>query len=367
MAVEKKRESNIELFRVFMMLLIVAHHYVVNSGLLDAIEHAPFGFKSAFLLIFGAWGKVGINGFVLITGWYMCTSRITAKKFLKLLGEVVFYKLLIWLIFVALGVEGFGLGSLLRAALPVRLVSSDFVDCFLVFYLLIPFLNILISAMDQKRHLLLLVLLFGVYTVLGSFPLYISVTFNYVSWFAVIYLLGAYLRLYREEPKMGCGLRFLLSVLAASASVVGIAYLKARFSFSIARYFFVNDANKLLAVLPAVYAFRFFQGLRLGYRKLINIVASATFGVLLIHANSDAMRTWLWKTTLRNTEAFHQSWWLAHALLSVLAVYVVCTGIDLLRIYLLERPFFRWYERRKERFESAIRQKADRLLDRCVK
>ena len=367
MTVEKKRDSNIELFRILMMLLIVAHHYVVNSGLLDVIEQSPFGFRSAFLLVYGAWGKVGINGFVLITGWYMCTSRITVKKYLKLLGEVEFYKVLIYIVFVAFGVERFGFGSLLRAVLPIKVLSSEFVDCFLVFYLLIPFLNLLISAMDQKRHLLLLVLLFSAFTVLGSVPLYISVTFNYVSWFTVIYLLGAYLRLYRQEQGRGCGLRFLLSVLAVGATVIGMAYLKNRFSLSTARYFFVNDANKLLAVLPAVYGFLFFKNLRLGYRKPINIAALATFGVLLIHANSDAMRTWLWRTTLRNTEAFHQPWWLSHALLSVLAVYIVCTGIDLLRIYLLERPFFQWYDRCKKRFEFAVRQKTERLLAKFTK
>ena len=96
-------------------------------------------------------------------------------------------------------------------------------------------------------------------------------------------------------------------------------------------------------------------------------MASATFGVLLIHANSDAMRGWLWGTTLQNTKAFQQSWWLAHALLSVLVVYVVCTGIDLLRICLVERPFFRWYDLRRERFESSARRKAESLLGKYTR
>lgn len=32
------RNSNIELFRIISMLMIVAHHYLVNSGLLDCID-----------------------------------------------------------------------------------------------------------------------------------------------------------------------------------------------------------------------------------------------------------------------------------------------------------------------------------------
>ena len=38
----KVRDSNLELFRIVTMLLIVAHHYVVNSGLLlPIIENYP--------------------------------------------------------------------------------------------------------------------------------------------------------------------------------------------------------------------------------------------------------------------------------------------------------------------------------------
>ena len=33
-----ERISNIELFRILSMLMIVAHHYVVNSGLIDCID-----------------------------------------------------------------------------------------------------------------------------------------------------------------------------------------------------------------------------------------------------------------------------------------------------------------------------------------
>jgi len=34
----KVRNSSIELYRIIVMLLIVAHHYVVNSGLLDIMS-----------------------------------------------------------------------------------------------------------------------------------------------------------------------------------------------------------------------------------------------------------------------------------------------------------------------------------------
>ena len=97
-----QRESGLELFRIITMLLIVAHHYVVNSELWGAegpIMSAPMNGSSLFLLLFGAWGKTGINCFIFITGYFMCKSQITVKKFLKFLLEVELYKILFYVIF----------------------------------------------------------------------------------------------------------------------------------------------------------------------------------------------------------------------------------------------------------------------------
>ena len=54
------------------MLAIVAHHYVVNSGLMEIInESGSMSFPALFLLLFGCWGEIGISCFVLITGYFM--------------------------------------------------------------------------------------------------------------------------------------------------------------------------------------------------------------------------------------------------------------------------------------------------------
>ena len=86
-----KRDTNLELYRIFCMLLIVAHHYVVNSGLLaEILNPLPLSAKSAYLYVLGMWGKVGINCFLMITGYFMCVSRITLRKFIKILAEIYF-------------------------------------------------------------------------------------------------------------------------------------------------------------------------------------------------------------------------------------------------------------------------------------
>ena len=136
--VESPRNSNIELFRIVLMLLIVSHHYVVNSGMMAVMEENPFALNSLFFYMFGAWGKTAINGFVMITGYFMCKSQITLRKFLKLILQVSFYNVIIYFVFVISGYSSFSFSSFVVAVLPVQQVGGDFVSAFLLFYLFIP-------------------------------------------------------------------------------------------------------------------------------------------------------------------------------------------------------------------------------------
>ena len=60
------RKSNIELLRIIGMLMIIAHHYVLNSGIIDAFEVGSTSMNYVFLTLWGMWGKTGIN--ILING-----------------------------------------------------------------------------------------------------------------------------------------------------------------------------------------------------------------------------------------------------------------------------------------------------------
>lgn len=86
------RNSNLELYRIIVMLLIVAHHYVVNSGLMSVLKESDDAINSSVMLLFGAWGKTGINCFLLITGYFMCMSNFTLRKLLKLYLQIAFLR-----------------------------------------------------------------------------------------------------------------------------------------------------------------------------------------------------------------------------------------------------------------------------------
>ena len=195
--IQKQRNSNLELYRIIVMLLIVCHHYVVNSGLMGELENDPITAKSLFFYVFGMWGKTGINCFVLITGYFMCKSSITLRKFLKLFLEVELYNIVIFSMFVLSGYQDFSIKELLFKLVPLRMVETNFTGCFLWFYLCIPFLTVLVSHLDKKRHGLLVLLCLGIYTLPGFI-----VTMNYVTWFCVLFFIASYIRFYGLLPSV---------------------------------------------------------------------------------------------------------------------------------------------------------------------
>lgn len=96
-----------------------------------------------------------------------------------------------------------------------------------------------------------------------------------------------------------------------------------------------------MAVVTAVCAFMYFKDLPMRYSPFINAVGASTFGVLLIHANSDTMRQWLWQDTFDNVGWYASDYLVLHAVFSVVLIFALCAAIDYARSRWLERPLFR--------------------------
>ena len=333
------------------MLLIVAHHYVVNSGLGDILKESEPTATSAAMLILGAWGKTGIDCFLFITGYFMCKSAFSWRKLLKLYLQITFYAVILYGIFCFTGHEQFAPLRAITRLTPVRELDRSFTDCFLLFYLFIPFLNILIKHLEKSQFTILVILLITIYGVLPLNPLFKTVI-NYMSWFMVIYLIAAYTRIYGIFPRIShkaWGWISLALIVAGAISVVGMEWIyKYGLTSYFMPYFFVADSNKLLPILIAISSFMFFKDLKIPHSRLINVVGGATFGVLLIHANSNAMRQWLWKETVDCTGHYGSSllWTLGYAVISILIIFTVCTGIEWFRSRFIEERIISFIEPR---------------------
>ena len=110
-------------------------------------------------------------------------------------------------------------------------------------------------------------------------------------------------------------------------------------------YRYVSDCNMIFAVTTAITSFMYFKQLKIGYHKSINLIAQSVFGVLLIHANSDFLRDWLWRQLLAVQDMFYSKNACIYALVCVMGIFMICSFIDRLRICTFEKWTFKYIDR----------------------
>lgn len=133
----------------------------------------------------------------------------------------------------------------------------------------------------------------------------------------------------------------ILFIILCVVSVLMLLYISSLKGHLYKIYYFVSDSNKILALMTAICSFMWFKNLKINYSKWINAIASSMFGVLLIHANSNTMRHWLWKDTLQNANHYGDNHYILYALISVIAVFIICIIIDQIRIHSIEKYTFK--------------------------
>jgi len=331
----RERNSNLKLYRIICMFLIVCHHYVVSSGLLDKLYDNPLSNYSIFYYLFGMWGKTGINCFVMITGYFMCRSNITKMKFLKLVIQILFYNIVIYSIFITTGYVNFNFKELIDTIWFIHGINGSFVPEFIMFYLCIPFLNALVHNISKRQHQLLICLLVSLYSIHALPFLMYQVKFNYVSWFCILYFISSYIRLYpsRYYDKK-TWLWATLSIVCIAFSVLTVIWqLNKGMSWP---YNYVCDSNQILPVLTGFSTFILFKDLPIPQNRIINNIAATTFGILLIHANSDLMRQWLWKDVVDCVGNYNN---IMYGVCSCAVVFLICSLLEFIRIKTME-PYY---------------------------
>jgi len=169
----------------------------------------------------------------------------------------------------------------------------------------------------------------------------------------VLYFIASYVRLYPKKIFSKTKVWGWLTVATVALSVLSIvASVLLGANWERRAYRFVTDSNALLALAVGFCSFMFFKNVKVKKCRFINAVGATTFGVFLIHANSNAMRTWLWKDTLNNVGMYDSFWMPVHAIASVIMIFVICSAIDYLRIRFVERPFFKLWDKKWDRISN---------------
>ncbi len=333
------RSSSMELLRIISMIMILFHHFAIHGG---------FAFETTLsiprlwynLIVMG--GKIGVNIFVLISGYFLINNdskTFDVNKIIKFIGQVFFYSVGIFVICGLTGIIDWSIKSLIKATLPITFSQWWFASTYFVLYLLHPYLNKLLRSIEKSIYQRFLLLLVVCWSIIPTFTTS-SFQSNSLLWFVTLYSIAGYIRLYGLNIKYTTKHYFLCyligSALTYSSSII-FTVLGSKWDFFAQHITYFYGQEKLTILSISLCLFMCFSTLKMNYHKWINTIASATFGVYLIHDNN-VIRKLLWLDWFRNAEYQDSLFLIPYSIFVVVAVYIVCTAVDLLRQYIVEIP-----------------------------
>lgn len=333
-----------ELLRIVAMLMIITLHYLDKGNVLPdfagmtTANHYIAWIVEAFC--FGA-----VNLYVLISGYFLSSSRFTFKKLFVLWAQILFYSWVIAGIFFLTGMAGEGATSLYELIFVVFPVTSGhywFATVYVLLFAISPFLNAAIEKMNQKQHRACICVLLVIFSLWNSIlPMTMPLADGEgmdIAWFATLYVIAAYLRKYPADMKrkgwiyvlgylLCCGLTFGFGI-----GLLGVDRIVGKLGGYATNWYAYNSLPIVLGSVCLFIAFIKMDIKNAGIGKVINTLAGATFGVYLIHEHR--YLRYLWQQWLGVEQNAGKPLMILHLIGSILLVFAICVGIDLVRKWL---------------------------------
>lgn len=338
---QNERNSSIELLRIISMFFILCGHFVFNGIYCIGIDRAiPLSNLVAFKSMQTS-AIIGANIFIIITGYFLPSYKITAKRFFTVAGEVLFYSYILLLI----GYIFFKKNTLLyldklslcRIIFPITTRSNWFSCTYLVACLFFPYIRLTIDYLKENKRIFksFLVVCIICFSIIGTF----SYSNNYVSdfiWFVLLLYVGIYIRLFGffiEKSRVQIIILFIILIFMIMGSCV-LEYLSISFDILdqvknnlIYRYSF-------LSLFEAILCFVIFSKVKLN-SKIINVLSKSTFAVYLIHEHILFSKI-LWRDLLHAQDLFYSPYMFIVMLIDCFIIFSGCICVDQFRILLMK-------------------------------
>lgn len=361
----KKRCSNIELLRILAIFFIILHHYSKNNYLSDL---ELYNMNKYIGIVFEALGKIGVNIFFLITGYFCIEKRFSMKKIVKLWLQVFFYSL--------------GIATFVRVVFNVKMatkvyssfifpISNNmywFINVYIILYYLVPILNKFIKSITKEQFIktikilfVLLIVLYSIFYKSSLFKMSELYPYSNIPTYVLIYFIGAYIRLYGIEKfeKMNNKKLLLYTLkwfIIFIAFLISIKLIEYKYNILEDAITYYNRSNSIFVFILAILIFYIFKKINLKENKIINFFASASFGVYLVQSHGCVGGPMLYQQILKTQEFVNSNLLIIHALCSVVAIYLICTIIDYIRRVIFERNIMKikLFDRVYEKIDNFI-------------
>ena len=333
------RNSNIELLRILSIFAIIAGHFVGQSG---AFEYS-LCVNDYFLVLLSNGSRIAVNVFLLIGVWYMVDAKFNAARILKMYGQLYLYTSIFTVVSLIIDYRAVSLKNLIYGFVPFIGRALWFASSYLCLLIFKPFLD-LILQWDKKRLITFTALFFALMSVFSTI---LTIQEGFVVntiWFAVVYLVIGTIKKY--PPKFNLKSLYSLiffgggyTVLATMRFLVTV-YQDNNILFkaiSRACKIYSGDIKSFPNILLAGLIFHFFITMKPRANRFISSASKGTFTVYIIH-QVPAFYPLLWPTFF-NSKAWLPEHNVLYVIFVVIAVFTVCSIIDIPRRKWLEPAF----------------------------
>lgn len=276
----KVRQSNFELLRILSMFLILSLH--ANYTTFGTPNTDSSNISICFRTICETMCIVGVNVFILISGWFGIKPKF--KVFLSLLYQVLFFSV----IAVIISFYNGGLNSSIIVNNFYIGAPYWFVVSYIGLYILSPLLNSFVEQTNSKT-ILVVIISFFIYQFLYGWIFELAgfrSGYSLMS-FCELYLIARYLKIFRSKiTRISCTIDVFIYFLFAFFSAFILCFLTLMESpFLLSVQSKVLSYNSPLVIVSSVFLFMAFAKINFSSR-LINYIAGSCFAVYLLHANN---------------------------------------------------------------------------------
>lgn len=362
---KSRRNSAIDMLKVASIFFIILHHYALWSGWHFGAGFSPAKLAAQTLLI---GGKLGVDLFVMITGYFLIRSSAKVKSLVTIWVETTLIALVVYIVLCIWRIGGTHLSvvGVIWNLFPVLFGRYWFVTSYTLLYIFVPFLNRLFLSLTARGRIRLLGTMFVLFSLVPFVYYEKGMTFSFPVWFIFLYLIGAELRLHEVDVKqlklrslvLGLGTTLIVSVIAN----VGLQITLGRHGRVTAllhflgwgeTVFYTRDASPLMLIL-AVLIFASVMRVHLDTRPFLQYISRGAFGVYLLQSAPVFSTEYLWPN-LVNGSRFHTGLAIiGYGFLVAFLIYIVG-----LLVYFLLFPFRQLFMRGLSRPISWVQQKLD--------
>ncbi|MCX4303556.1 MAG: acyltransferase [Clostridia bacterium] len=330
-----KRKSNFEILRIISIIFILFHHFFYENVILDYTSSITINqFISQVLY---SLGKIGVNIFILITGYFCINSNFKLKKILTIWLQTIFYSWIILVVYICFnGFGEVGLKNILKSIFPIIYNHYWFITAYVILYILSGYLNIVLKNISRKQYIILLGVLLTIWCVLPS-VMYGKIDFSNIDWFILMYMVGAFIQLHPLKIFDNKKIIKILLLLFAFLGITSIYLLdKIYYILEIDPTHFSLPMNQIIPLGISICIFLLFKNLQIENNNIINKIASTTLGIYLIHTNI-LIRDFIWIDILKVNTLTNSQYLILYEVFAVVLVFLLCVVIDLIRQFIFSK------------------------------